>query len=86
MPKTPAERVKDFADRKKAEGAKRDWIPASLLRLADERGGLEAIPPALAAAESRATAAETELARLRRHWAVRLLCRGNQSVRSESKE
>ena len=79
MPKTPSERVKEFAERKKAEGAKRDWIPASLHRLAVERGGLDAIPKALMDAETRATNAEAELERLRNHWAVRLLRRGKIS-------
>lgn len=146
MPRTSAERVKDYNERKKAEGAKRGWIPASVLELAAKAGGLEKLPEflraaneghleaykaervadharleglrreeklqselrkqkeefaklrfylpeslryradrvgglekidsAMTAAEDRYIKAEDELARLRKHWAVRLFCRG----------
>lgn len=81
MAMTAAERVKAHAERKQAEGAKRGWVPASLLRLADEMGGLDAIAPALDDAKNRAINAEAELAQLRRHWAVRLFCQGKKISR-----
>lgn len=74
--KTAKERQREFVQRKKDAGFKKDWLHESLLPLAEEAGGQENIAKEIEklrqraeAAEQRAEAAETEIQRLKaRRW------------------
>ncbi len=74
--KTAKERQREFVQRRKDAGFKKDWLHESLLPLAEEAGGQENIAQEIEklrqraeAAEQRAEAAETEIQRLKaRRW------------------
>lgn len=78
--KTANERQREFAQRKRAAGFKKDWLHESLSALAEDAGGQENITTLVNAlrrraetAEQRANFAEAEVLRLksRRWWMFR---------------
>ncbi len=74
--KTAKERQREFVQRKKEAGFKKDWLHESLLPLAEETGGQENIAKEIEklrqraeAAERRAETAESEVQQLKaRRW------------------
>lgn len=67
--KTAKERQREFVQRKKDAGFKKDWLHESLLPLAEEAGGQEHIATEIEKLRQRAEAAEAEVQRLKaRRW------------------
>lgn len=67
--KTAKERQREFVQRRKDAGFKKDWLHESLLPLAEEAGGQENIAKEIEKLRQRAEAAEAKVRRLKdRCW------------------